>query len=101
MTLSAHAPQAQRLAQLAMLAQPHFGLAKGPVLVAHQTENGQQLRLVELVFAESASVTREHRLGDLQGDASKRQQSDFGHRASCLDSKQQIQSTGYLEFSLS
>src|SRR5208282_2495157 len=51
-----HAPQPQRLAQFAMFAQPHFGLAKGPILVAHQTENGQQLRLVELVLAESASV---------------------------------------------
>jgi hypothetical protein len=35
-----------------MLAQPYFGFAKGPVLLAHQTENGQQLRLVELVLAE-------------------------------------------------
>jgi hypothetical protein len=96
-----HAPQAQRLAQLAVFAQPHLGFAKGPIFVAHQAKNGQQLRLIELVLAETAAVTREHRLGDLQGDASKRQQSDFGHRASCLDSKQQIQSTGYLEFSLS
>ncbi|MGA2511781.1 MAG: hypothetical protein ABSG27_16295, partial [Candidatus Acidiferrales bacterium] len=32
---------------------------------------------------------------------SKRQKSNFGHRASCLDSKQQFQRIGYLEFSLS
>src|SRR4029077_13373351 len=95
-----HAPEPQRLAQLAVFAQSHLGFAKGPVLVTHQAENGQQLRLVELVLAETASVTREHRLGDLQGDASERQESDFGHRASCLDSKQQFQRTGYLEFSL-
>jgi hypothetical protein len=96
-----HARQSQRLAQFAMFAQPHFGFAKGPVFVAHQAKNGQQLRLIEWVLAETASVTWEHRLRDLQGDASKGQESDFGHRASCLRSKQQIQRTGYLEFSSS
>jgi hypothetical protein len=84
-----------------MLAQPHFGLAKGPVLVAHQTENGQQLRLIELVFAESAAVARKHRLADLQGDPGERQESDFGHGTSCLGSKEQFQPIRYLEFSLS
>ena len=68
-----HAPQPQRLAQFAMLAQAHFSFAKGPVFVAHQAKNGQQVRLIESVLAESAAVTREHRLGDLQGDASKGQ----------------------------
>jgi hypothetical protein len=96
-----HAHQPQCLAQLAVLAQPHLGFAKGPVLVTHQAENGQQLRLVELVLAETASVTRKPRLRDLQGDASERQESDFGHYASCLGSKQQFQRTGYLEFSWS
>jgi hypothetical protein len=81
--------------------QPHFSFAKGPVLVTHQAEGSRQLRLRELVFAESASVVREHRLGDLQGDASKGQESDFGPRTSCLDRKQQFQSARYLEFSLS
>src|SRR5580692_1186789 len=67
-----------------MLAQTHFGLAKGPVFVAHQAENGQQLRLGKLTLAETASVAWEHRPGDLQSDAGKRQESDFGHRTSCL-----------------
>jgi hypothetical protein len=96
-----HTPQPQRLAQFAMFAQPHFGFAKSPVFVAHQAKNGQQLRLIELVLAESASVTREHRLRDLQGDASKGQESNFGHCASCLGSKQQMHHASYLEFSLS
>jgi hypothetical protein len=96
-----HAPQPQRLAQFAMFAQPHFGFAQSPVFVAHQAKNGQQLRLIELVLAESAALTPEHRLGDLQGDASKGQESNFGHRASCLGSKQQMQGASYLEFSLS
>ena len=84
-----------------MLAQPHFGLAKGPVFVTHQAKNSQQLRLIELVLAESAAVTRQHRLGDLQGDASKGQESNFGHRASCLGSKQQMHGASHLEFSSS
>src|ERR1700686_1187392 len=37
--------------------------------------NGQQLRLVELVLAEAASVARERRPADLQGDASERRNS--------------------------
>jgi hypothetical protein len=36
-----HGAQLQRSA---MLAQTHPGFAKGPILVAHQTEHGQQLR---------------------------------------------------------
>jgi hypothetical protein len=70
-----------------MFAEPHLGLAKGPVFVAHQAQNGQQLRLRKLVFAEAASVARKHRPGDLQSDAGKRQESNFGHRTSCLHSK--------------
>jgi hypothetical protein len=89
----------QRLAQFAMLAKPHLGFAKGPILVSHQTEDGQHLRLCELVLAETTSVAREHRLRDLQGDASKRQESDFGHCTSCLRSKQQTPPIGYGEFS--
>src|SRR6266478_1610564 len=82
-----HTHKAQHLAQFAMLAQPHLGFTKGPVFVTHQAENGQQLRLGKLTFAETASVTREHRPGDLKSDAGKRQESNFGHRTSCLHRK--------------
>src|SRR2546430_7002397 len=82
-----HTHKTQHLAQFAMLAQPHLGFTKGPVFVTHQAENGQQLRLGKLTFAETASVAREHRPGDLQSDAGKRQESDFGHRTSCLHRK--------------
>jgi hypothetical protein len=54
-----------------------------------------------LVFAETTSITRKHRRAAMQGDASKRQESDFGHRTSCLRSRQQFQRTGNLDFSLS
>jgi hypothetical protein len=41
-----------------------------------------------VVFAETAAVAREHRLGYLQSDASEGQESNFDHRTSCLPSKQ-------------
>src|SRR6266404_5129047 len=67
-----------------MLAKTHLGFAKGPVFVAHQTQHRQQLRLRELVFAETAAVGRQDPLGHLQGHAGKGQESDFGHRPSCF-----------------
>jgi hypothetical protein len=94
-----YAHQSQVLAQLAVFGQPHFVFAKSPILVAHQTGDGQQLRPRELVFAETISVAREHRRRDLQGKVSKRQESDFGYGTSCLPSKQQILSLGHREFS--
>jgi len=94
-----HAGQTQCLVQFAMLTQAHFGFAKGPVLIAHQAENRQQLWLRKLVFAETAAVAGKHRLSNLQGDASERQESDFGHRASCLHSKQRFSKTYDCEFS--
>jgi hypothetical protein len=93
-----HADQSQRLTQFALFTEPHLGFAKGPILVAHQAQDRQQLGLPELVFAETAAVTREHRPADLQRDASKRQEPNSGHRTSCLDSKQLFQTTRYLEF---
>src|SRR6516165_5406632 len=53
-----HTDKPKALTQFAMFAEPHLGLAKGPVFVAHQAKNGQQLRLRELVFAEAAAVAR-------------------------------------------
>src|ERR1700680_4146922 len=70
-----------------MLAQTHLGFAKGPVLVAHQTEHRQQLRLGKLAFAEATAVGRQNSAGHLQGHLSKGQESDFGHRPSCLSRK--------------
>jgi hypothetical protein len=94
-----HARQSERLTQFAMFAQPNFGFAKGPVFLAHQTKDRQELRLCELVFAETAAEARKHRPANLQGDASKRQESDFGHRTSCLGRKQQFSRTCDCEFS--
>ena len=51
-----HTRQSQRVTQFVVLAQAHLGFAKSPVLVAHQTEDGQQLRLSELVLAEACSI---------------------------------------------
>ena len=42
-----HAQELQDFAQLAVLAQTHFGFTKRLIFVAHQAEHGQQLRLGE------------------------------------------------------
>jgi hypothetical protein len=94
-----HAGESEYLTQFPMFAEPHLGFAKGPILVTHQTADRQQLGLRELVFAETAAVARKHRFGDLQSDANKGQESDFGHRTSCLPSKQQFPKTWDYEFS--
>jgi hypothetical protein len=77
-----HAGQSQHGAQLHMLAQSHLGFAESPVCIAHQAEDGQQLRLGALVFAETTPVSRQNRRGYIHRRASKRQESDFGHRTS-------------------
>jgi hypothetical protein len=82
-----HARQLQDSTQFAMLAQAHFGFSKGPVFVAHQTKNRQQLRLGEKVFAETTAVGRQSRAGDLQGRTGKGQESDLWHPTSCLTRK--------------
>ena len=53
-----HASEPQRLMQFAVLAQPYLGFPKGQIFVAHQTQNGQQLRLCELMLVETAAVAR-------------------------------------------
>ncbi len=78
-----HRWQVQRGAQLLVLSQAHLGFAKGPVFVAHQAQHRQQLRLGELMFAEARAVGRQNLRGHLQRHASKRQESDLGHRPSC------------------
>jgi hypothetical protein len=60
-----HGWQLQHGAQFWVLAQTHFGFAKGPVLVAHQAQDRQQLRLGELMFAEARAVGRQNLRGHL------------------------------------
>src|SRR5258707_6157838 len=83
-----HGLQLQNFPQVAMLAQTYFGFAKGPVFVAHQTKDGQQLWLRELVFAETAPVGWQNRGGYIQSHAGKGQESDLWHPTSCLNRKQ-------------
>src|SRR6266404_3177090 len=78
-----HRWQLQYGAQLVVLAQAHLGFAKGPVFVAHQAQHRQQLRLGKLMFTEARTVERQNLRGHLQSHASKRQESDLGHRPSC------------------
>jgi len=81
------ARQSQHPAQLAVLGQLHFGLSKGPVLVAHQAQHGQQLRLGELILAESSAIAGQNSGSHFEGYSHKRQEYYFGHLLSCLARK--------------
>src|SRR5271166_2367020 len=70
-----------------MFAQPYLGFAEGPVFVAHQAENDQQLRLGELMFAETRPVGRQNRSRRFQGHASKGQETNLWHGTSCSSRK--------------
>ena len=61
-----HAGMSQRLMEFAMFAQPHLGFAKFQPSYASNTESSA-VGLVERALAETASVARKHRSGDLQG----------------------------------
>ena len=74
--------QPQGAPQLNVFAEPHLGFAKGPVLVAHQAEHSQQLRLREGPLAELRSLRRQDCLADLQSQAGKAHQSHFSHSQS-------------------
>lgn len=82
------------------LAQPHSGLAKGPILVAHQTGEREKLGLDGLRLAETTAAARKHRLSNGQGAASERQEAGFGRRTSRRYSRQQRGGVGVLEFSV-
>jgi hypothetical protein len=54
-------------AQFEVFCQSYFGFPVGPVLVAHEAQDGQQLGLRELVFAEGRAITRHGGGGHVQG----------------------------------
>jgi hypothetical protein len=75
-------PHGGELGQRALLIQIHRDSPLQPVLPRQQ----------HALHKERAdSSLRQTRLGDLQGDESERQESDFGDRASCLGSKRLLQ----------
>jgi len=69
----------QRTAQFGMFCQPHLGFAVGPVLVAHEAQDGQQLRLRELMFAKTRATPRHGGSGYVQGHLWNRTKAHFGH----------------------
>ena len=81
-----HGRELQGGTQLLVLAQARRGLPEGPVFVTHQAEHRQQLRLGELMFAETRAVGRQN----LRGHARKGQQSDLGHCPSCSIRKHRL-----------
>jgi hypothetical protein len=74
-----HGVQTQGAAQFAMLAQPHLDLAKGPVFESHQAQQGQQLRLGELVFAETSSIRGQDSGRYLESQTGERHETYLGH----------------------
>jgi hypothetical protein len=69
--------QCERSAQLSVFAQTNFGFAEGPVLVAHEAQGSQQLRLRELAFAKAGAVGR-HDLSHIQSHLREAPQTHFG-----------------------
>ena len=69
--------QGERSAQLSVFAQTNFGFAEGPVLVAHEAQDSQQLRLRELAFAKAGAVGR-HDLSHIQSHLREAPQTHFG-----------------------
>jgi hypothetical protein len=63
--------QFERGPQLRVFAQTNSGLAKGPILLAHQAKHGQQLWLRELPFTELRAPRRQNRLTDLKSQTGK------------------------------
>src|SRR5207245_3432386 len=53
--------QCERSAQLSVFARTNFGFAEGPVLLAYEAQDSQQLRLRELAFAKAGAVGRHDR----------------------------------------
>jgi len=69
--------QCERSAQLSVFAQTNFGFAEGPVLLAHEAQDSQQLRLRELAFAKAGAVGR-HDLSHIQSHLREAPQTHFG-----------------------
>jgi DHA2 family multidrug resistance protein-like MFS transporter len=70
-----HVVQAQRRAQLTVLGQAHLGFTERPVLITHEAQPRQQLRLGKSVCRTRAAVGRQRRLPEPLLDLSL-----FGHR---------------------
>jgi hypothetical protein len=71
--------QSQSGTQLGVLAEPNFGLSKGPVFVAHQAEHGKRLRLPEQPLAEFRAPRGQYWLANFESQTGKPNQSNFGH----------------------
>src|SRR5438876_8665989 len=74
-----HRLELQRSPQLTMFSQPHFRRAKSPVLITHQTQNRQQLRLRETLRRKTMTVRRHNFAAHFQRHTGKRHKSNFTH----------------------
>src|SRR6058998_3129538 len=74
-----HSLQFQRLSQLSVFGQANFRRAERPVLVTHQAQNRQQLRLSETLRRKTMTVNRYNFLAHFQCNAGKWHKSNFTH----------------------
>src|SRR5207244_10742565 len=93
--------------QLSMLAQANLGPAESPILISHQTQNGQQLRLGKTLRRKTVTVRRQNFPRYFQRDTGKWHQSNFAHalpiytqlpRVQVPFQQSQVTSTGSLDF---
>jgi hypothetical protein len=71
--------KSESAAQFGVFGQSHFCFPIGPVLVAHEAQDGQQLRLRELVFAKAGAIAWHGSSGYVQRHLREAHQTHFGH----------------------
>src|SRR5438132_10831890 len=74
-----------------MFSQPHFSRAESPVLITHQTQNRQQLRLRETRRRKTMTVRRHNFAAHFQRHTVKRHKSNFTHASSIYTQLQIVQ----------
>ena len=86
-----HRLHLQRPPQLSMLAQANLGPAESPILISHQTQNGQQLRLGKTLRRKTVTVRRQNFPRYFQRDTGKWHQSNFAHALPIYTQRPRVQ----------
>ena len=79
-----HEAQSTGPAEFPMLPQAHLSFAKGPVLVAHDAEQGEEVGLRERMLLELAAIAGQHRTRGRHRMTRERDPADFEHPSSGL-----------------
>jgi class 3 adenylate cyclase len=71
----------QRRLRVGVLSQPDFGFAEGPIFIAYQAQDREQLRLPQSIFRILAALGGQHGFADTQRNSRICHPSQFRHRA--------------------